>query len=785
MSPSPLITHLCKLFFVNLGCCFPFLQRERFMRDLEEKQVDAILVDAVCALAARFSTHPMLTRGGNQQKEGTEDKAKTQHPEAGQAFAQRAKSNIPDAFPCPNVAVVQAALLLAYDEFGASRDSGLWMYLGIAIRMAQDLGMQTLEGLKYEGRNGITPKLVKTDPNNGHAPIPVERHMQQSQDMTSDEQEQRAVERERLDTFWSIFFLDRVISSGTGRPVTIRDRDIEISFPSLDEVDPTSGWPLPFPALIRIIHLYGRVTDLLNRVRDVSDITKDLQKELDALENRLTEIYQNLSPKLHFNAVNFQQYVKFNQGTNFLLLHCWFHTLIVLLHQPTLLKPFEGSPQSLSANSRELSMSSAKTIADILSFTELIDAKTGVGNPFTSQPIYIAACAFLQESRMHSASSQPQSRPQSRPVSPGPRGEQRDSRAPLAQLNLDKNLANGERLNALQDHEQKQAAKHSLLASAANQNYQRCHRALKSLETYWEGVKYIITVLDQKAKGIDNPLLYTREEMESALEVPRPDPSFTSPGWRRKLSWGTYLTARSPDGDMANMPAAIRKGARTPTIPGSPMGLSNQAIGWSLTGTMNSPSTNVAVMYTSENNNSRETKTTSKRSPASTHPSIASLISTPPVKFEPSQAPMPSPSIYPPFDPASMPPPPANNPYGLVPAPDPALVSDADLLLNLHSPFNSASPGQAPLQNTTSYIRSASMSNSQAQQVQANEFSPTFGMYTTPSDNAFGDMVIDTQDVDMSVLGADMMPWDLEYLPHDMLYFGDGTFNTNDMGGTQ
>lgn len=193
--------------------------------------------------------------------------------------------------------------------------------------------------------------------------------------------------------------------------------------------------------------------------------------------------------------------------------------------------------------------------------------------------MYIAACAFLQESAMHSASSQPQSRPQSRPVSPGPRGEQREHRASLAQANLETKLSNGDRLNALQDREQKQAAKHSLLASAANQNYQRCYRALKSLETYWEGVKYIITVLDQKAKGIDNPLLYTREEMESALEVPRPEPSFTSPGWRRKLSWGTYLTARSPDGDMAaNMPAALRKGARTPTIPGSPMGLSSQGM---------------------------------------------------------------------------------------------------------------------------------------------------------------------------------------------------------------
>ncbi|KAJ4991868.1 hypothetical protein SVAN01_02718 [Stagonosporopsis vannaccii] len=801
MSPSPLITHLCKVFFVNLGCCFPFLQRDRFMRDLEEKQVDAILVDAVCALAARFSTHPMLTRPGTHHKEPSEDKTKTHRPEAGQAFAQRAKSNIPDAFPCPNVAVVQAALLLAYDEFGGGRDSGLWMYLGIAIRMAQDLGMQTLEGLRYEGRNGITPKLVKTDSNSANAPALLEHDPQQSQAMTSDEQEQRAVERERLDTFWSIFFLDRVISSGTGRPVTIRDRDIEISFPSLDEVDSASGWPLPFPALIRIIHLYGRVTDLLNRVRHASDITKDLQKQLDALENRLTEIYQNLSPKLHFNAVNFQQYVKFNQGTNFLLLHCWFHTLIVLLHQPTLLKPFEGSPQSLSANSRELSMSSAKTIADILSFTELIDAKTGVCNPFTSQPIYIAACAFLQESAMHSASSQPQSRPQSRPASPGPRAEQRDGRAPPAHFHLDKHASNGDRSNSLQDREQKQAAKHTLLASAASQNYQRCHRALKAIETYWEGVKYIITVLDQKSKGIDNPLLYTREEMESALEVPRPEPSFTSPGWRRKLSWGTYLTAQSPDADLANVPAAIRKGARTPTIPGSPRGLSSQgmslfdplklapnalaAIGWSLTGTMNSPSTNVAVMYTSENNTAREPKaTSSKRSPASTQPSIASIISNPQVKFEASHPPMPSPSIYPPFDPASMPPPPANSSYGIVPAPDPALVSDADLLLNLHSPFNNASPGQGPLPSTTSYVRSASIQDGQAHQVHPNEFSPTFGMYTTPSDNAFGNMVIDTQDVDMSVLGADMMPWDLEYLPHDMLYFGDGTFGANDMGGS-
>jgi hypothetical protein len=44
-------------------------------------------------------------------------------------------------------------------------------------------------------------------------------------------------------------------------------------------------------------------------------------------------------------------------------------------------------------------------------------------------------------------------------------------------------------------------------------------------------------------------------------------------------------------------------------------------------------------------------------------------------------------------------------------------------------------------------------------------------------------MVINTQDVDMSLLGADMMPWDLEYLPHEMLYFGDGAFANGGFGG--
>lgn len=131
------------------------------------------------------------------------------------------------------------------------------------------------------------------------------------------------------------------------------------------------------------------------------------------------------------------------------------------------------------------------------------------------------------------------------------------------------NSSNANRVSDREQKEQKQAAKHSLLASAANQNYQRCYRAIKAQEPYWAGVTYILTVLDQKAKGVADPLLYTREEMESALEEPRTEASFTSPGWRRKLSWGTYLTAKTADADVARMAAALRKGARTPQMPES------------------------------------------------------------------------------------------------------------------------------------------------------------------------------------------------------------------------
>ncbi|KAM0096940.1 hypothetical protein ACP6JE_008552 [Aspergillus fumigatus] len=521
---SNLVMHLCDLFFVHLGCSFPFLQRDRFLRDLKDKKVDTMLVDAVCALAARFSPHPLLGPPQAPSIDGSELETDVKNSDRGQAFAHRAMGALVDSLSCPTLSVVQACLLLAYEQFGSNHDSGLWMYLGIAIRMAQDLGMQKLQGLQHSyGRRGVTPSAVVSgragqlreeeydQSNDAQVPLSPSAEMNHSED-------HRAWEREKVDTFWSIFFLDRVISSGTGRPVTLRDEEIELCFPLQSESKLSNGWPAPFPPLIRIIHLYGRVTDLINGIQDANHVTAETLKRLAGMESDLTGLRES-ERRNKFHTSPFCEIISNIHIILALELTYmkWFHTLIVLLHQPTLLNSFGGTIQHLYPNSRELSMSSAKTIADILSFSELVDGKSFIGNPFTSQPMYIAACAFLMESAYYSS-------PPSRSGSPPCQPLLNDQSSGFVMPNMDSSS------------ERKSSAKHILLASAARENYQRCYKALKALETYWEGTRYILTVLDQKAKGIVDPLLYTEEEMENATETFPLPPSAAS----------TYRQAKSP-----------------------------------------------------------------------------------------------------------------------------------------------------------------------------------------------------------------------------------------------
>ncbi|KAI0124794.1 fungal-specific transcription factor domain-containing protein [Xylariales sp. AK1849] len=523
--PNPvhsIILDLVDTFFVHLGCNYPFLRRDKFPKLVKEKRVEPILVDAVCALAARFSDFPIF----NRWNDGKFSKADNGH-----VFALRAKAATVDTFPCPSVAAVQACLLMAYEGFGADQDSALWMYLGLAIRMAVDLGLHKKDGVKYQGEKDpwYTRSYHRKPGEHDANPKPGD-----DEDTLSLE-EQKELEQERIDTFWSVFILDRVISSGTGRPVTLRDDDFELELPKTS-FDTDTGWPDPFPTLIQIIHLYGRASDVLNSVIEPKDLTQDRINRLVVMEHELNKLHQRQDPRLRFDANNFQQYVKIGQGTTFILLHFWFHALIIVLHQPTLLAPLIGIDQAheLAPHSRELSMSSAKTIADILAFANLVDARSFIGNPFTSQPIYIAACAFLVESVTNTT----------------PPPEQ------TLEMPQARELKNGSAPDS------KSLKRRFLLASVASQNYQSCYKALQYMYTYWGGVRYILTALDQKSEGTWDCETYTREEYEST-----------------KLS--------RHRGSIQRFVSKVEQHP-SPTVP---------PLAWSLTGTTNSPNSSLTLLF--------------------------------------------------------------------------------------------------------------------------------------------------------------------------------------------
>jgi hypothetical protein len=399
-------------------------------------------------------------------------------------------------------------------------------------------------------------------------------------------------------------------------------------------------------------------------------------------------------------------------------------------------------------------MSSAKTIADILAFAELIDPRSFIGNPFTSQPMYIAACAFLMESAAHS------SNPTSRDTTP-------PTNWPKQNSNID------EKSNGTMSGENKQ--KHSLLASAANQNYQRCYKALQQLEIYWAGTRYILVALDQKSKGIWDPETYTEQEYEATKTKHE-----MIPNWRRKLS----LTG--PSTPVARFAGLVR----SPRMePGSISAIDpSQAIGWSLTGTTNSPNSNLTFMY--QNMTSEQVQNLHPPPPgagnmiydpirASLPESIAASTSTSTYSPRNQQYPLQSVRRH---SPSMLPPVPK---YGTQVYSEPVSTSDAEMLLGLqNSPF-----AQLPGSHKSFYHAPSSPALTRHETSNSNDYSQNNARLSPEGLNGytgFGggvvEMMMQSQEIDMSTLGGDMMPW-LEYLPQNMLDFFDNSGGRTDLGG--
>jgi hypothetical protein len=197
----------------------------------------------------------------------------------------------------------------------------------------------------------------------------------------------------------------------------------------------------------------------------------------------------------------------------------------------------------------------------------------------------------------------------------------------------------------------------------------------------------------------------------------------------------------------------------------------SHAIGWSLTGTANSPAPNLSFLYSMNNGGkgssfahrsqvgqkqsgkehrpAKRTRVQDGNPPSASEDQLPSVVGQ--IKTDPSL----------PYDPVS--------------------TEDADLLLGLHSPY-APSSGVPATATSTLMPQNSNVSDYQPQLTPNYEQAMDIQQQFVDVHNQDWDsMLIRAQDIDMSGAqqfdlafpGGDMIPW-LEYLPQDVLtYFGD------------
>ncbi|KAJ1018101.1 hypothetical protein NDA16_004968 [Ustilago loliicola] len=423
-----ILEHLVSLFLTHFKPSWcPWMEDDELKNGVENGSMPAILANAVCAVAARFSNRSELRKVARKS--------------SGDPFSEMAKILIIPLLSFPSIEVIEALILLSYAEFAAGSDSGLWMYVGMALRMAQDLGLQHEVSIQS---------------------IPNEKHQ----------------EKARL-LFWAVIGLDRITTFGTGRPVSIREGEIDIELPKLSEGSDMKDETVVFGHVVRILMLRGRMGELLNRrEREESFVSAETTtRDLTRMWFELAQSYSDLPANLHFNVQTFQKSATHNQSPGFVYLHVLFQSTIGLLDRPALMKKFTGdSVPLLPSFAPAASAAASRTIADILTLGDALDDRCITASPYLDQLVLPAGRSFVAEREAarealrnmgHGTTPAP-SRPPSRGAGP-----------------------------------QQQSRTSALVStkSYAEINLGTCQRILQKLQQYWAGASWPLRALEQEAAG--------------------------------------------------------------------------------------------------------------------------------------------------------------------------------------------------------------------------------------------------------------------------------------------
>ncbi|KAI9803721.1 MAG: hypothetical protein M1833_000633 [Piccolia ochrophora] len=310
LPPRELQEHLAEVYFDCVyGQSYLLLHKPSFIRKLADGTLPPVLILAVCAISARFSTHPQLT----------------QEPVflRGEIWAAEARNIAKRRYDQPNMTILTVMVILGLHEFGTCQGGRSWAFGGMAIRMAYALQLHRDMGYDSPDRNSGT-KLSFTD---------------------------REIRRR---TMWACFLMDRFNSSGTERPTFIDEDTIKVQLPvkeSLFRMEiPGNTETLDAPSdgkddseergnmgvsayIIRAIALWGRVIRYLNlggRDNDTHPIW-DPESRFAELQRQANNFKASLPEDLQYNAENLHTHATEKLANQFLFLHIAINQVVLFM----------------------------------------------------------------------------------------------------------------------------------------------------------------------------------------------------------------------------------------------------------------------------------------------------------------------------------------------------------------------------------------------------------------------------------------------------------------------
>ncbi|EKM56762.1 uncharacterized protein PHACADRAFT_254069 [Phanerochaete carnosa HHB-10118-sp] len=355
LPPQEVQEHLLELYFSYVHAQLPIIHKQTFMEMFRARNIGSasspmsdasspppsqssaggrpqriptLLLLAMFSIAARYSG-----TGGPAPAPG-------EMWNAGDSYMEDAKVLLHNIYAQSRPTTCQALLLLGYREVGIGAMAQAWVYIGMAVRMAQDLGLH-----KNADKWSNVGKVLFTDT--------------------------QLQERRRI--WYGCVVLDKYISAYIGRPVAIFENDFDTELPSDGEPDEMEGWlPHPSPVFVgdvlenhppRTTPVTGHVISCFNESAKLSIILSMImqavypirphtfrQPEFARIEQLLDKWYIDLPEHLRFDPSSPKYYTR---PPHVLTLHAQYWCTVILLHRPFTRHLTAMSSRGLSPSIRE------------------------------------------------------------------------------------------------------------------------------------------------------------------------------------------------------------------------------------------------------------------------------------------------------------------------------------------------------------------------------------------------------------------------------------------------